>query len=50
MIENIIGGAAWLENPVPLWAFLIALLTSPSKWAGYVQEAIESRIGEQAQN
>ena len=35
----------WLQNPVPLWAFLIALLTAPQKWSEYVKEYVSERLG-----
>jgi hypothetical protein len=32
---------AWLYHDVPLWAFLLALLTSPWRWAGYAKRVIK---------
>lgn len=34
----------WLQNPVPLWAFLIALLTAPQKWSEYVKKYVSERL------
>jgi len=31
---------AWLYQSVPLWAFLLALLTSPWRWAGYAKQVL----------
>lgn len=30
----------WLTHSVPLWAFLLALLTSPTLWASKISERI----------
>lgn len=32
---------AWLAHDVPLWAFLLALLTSPSKWAQRLSDRVD---------
>lgn len=37
---------AWLQNDVPLWAFLIALLTKPYMWAAYAKTAVANRFGQ----
>ena len=32
---------AWLFQDVPLYAFLLALLTSPWRWAGYAKRVMK---------
>ena len=32
---------AWLQQSVPLWVFLLALLTSPHQWA----KRVSNRLG-----
>jgi len=37
---------AWLNNQtVPLWAFLLALLTRPTVWSREAAKAIKSLLG-----
>lgn len=36
---------AWLLQDVPLWAFLVALLTHPSTWSDRVQRLLSDRFG-----
>lgn len=33
---------AWLSQDVPLWALLVAMLTSPALWSKYVKQAAAS--------
>jgi hypothetical protein len=35
----------WLFQSVPLWAFLLALLTSPAEWSRRVMRVIGRRFG-----
>jgi hypothetical protein len=37
--------AAWLTQDVPLWAFVAALLTRPSRWSNMVMDAARARFG-----
>jgi len=36
---------AWLFQSVPLWAFLVALLTSPAEWSRRVARIVGRRLG-----
>jgi len=36
---------AWLYQNVPLWAFLLALLTSPAEWSRRVARVVSRRFG-----
>jgi hypothetical protein len=36
---------AWLFHSVPLWAFLLALLTSPAKWSRAAGRVMKRRFG-----
>lgn len=38
----------WLTQDVPLWAFLAALLTRPSRWTNMLMSAARSRFGGEA--
>ena len=38
MIEDV---PRWLYQDVPLYAFLLALLTSPWRWAGYARRVMQ---------
>jgi len=35
----------WLQQSVPLWVFLIALLTNPARWSKWARETMDSRLG-----
>ena len=35
----------WLTHPVPLWAFLVALLTRPADWSNWAKERLTERFG-----
>jgi len=40
------GSTSWLfSQTVPLWAFVLALLTSPSKWSATVTSFVKKRVG-----
>ena len=32
---------AWLFHPIPLWLFLLALLTAPWKWNQYAKRVMK---------
>lgn len=38
----------WLKQEVPLWVFLIALLTKPYMWAHYAKTFVVNRLGKTA--
>ncbi|MFC7226320.1 hypothetical protein N0B31_02810 [Salinirubellus salinus] len=38
-----------LEQRVPWWAFLLALLTRPSQWSTTVWSVVEDRMGGQSE-
>ena len=46
MIELLELYGGWLFSEVPLWAFLVALLTTPTKWAARVNRAIDKYVGD----
>jgi len=42
MIDN---PPAWLFHDVPLWVFILALLTSPAEWSRRVARVMTRRFG-----
>lgn len=36
---------AWLQQNVPLWALLIAMLTNPAMWSRLATSAVTERLG-----
>lgn len=37
---------SWLAQDVPLWALLVAMLTSPALWSAYVKDAVADLYAE----
>jgi hypothetical protein len=42
MVEDL---PRWLFQDVPLWAFLLAVLTSPARWSRGARRVITRRFG-----
>lgn len=42
MIED---APRWLFHPVPLWVFILALLTSPAEWSRRAVRVMSKRFG-----